>query len=395
VVDAPETAVWSPDAAPAARWTLLPFPRLKPALKALRLGDQSPLDADFDAAAYPLTVAIGLSGDSEQVAQWRAAWPHATSNRDEARLTRVAMSGPSGLGRAVASRIEYHGVRHPGRHVAPVFDRVDIAHLSNEVPFAPDCPPEEQEAVGDRVFCAPDRYLELMTYLAEGPQILINEMSGNHGNDWGRENLRHTFSLYEEAGIRWFGGGRDETAAREPLLLTHNGNRLAFVGCNVWGPPKAWATDEEPGALKCEEDFGFLRSQIESLSERGYQVIATLQYVEYYRYDPPQRQQRDFRRLATAGAAVVSGSQAHHVQGMGFHGDAFIHYGVGNLIFDQMQMMGTRQSFIDIYTFYDNRLLNVELWTGLIEDYCCPRPMTAVERRQFLNTIFANSDWSR
>jgi len=40
--------------------------------------------------------------------------------------------------------------------------------------------------------------------------------------------------------------------------------------------------------------------------------------------------------LADAGASVVSGSQGHSVQGFGLRGNSFIHYGVGNLYFDQM-----------------------------------------------------------
>jgi len=35
----------------------------------------------------------------------------------------------------------------------------------------------------------------------------------------------------------------------------------------------------------------------------------------------------------------------------------------------------------------------VELWTGLIENYCCPREMTAEERRAALTAVFGASDW--
>jgi poly-gamma-glutamate synthesis protein (capsule biosynthesis protein) len=56
-------------------------------------------------------------------------------------------------------------------------------------------------------------------------------------------------------------------------------------------------------------------------------------------------------------------------------------------------MLGTRQTFVDTYTIYDGRLLNVELWTGLIEDFFKPRLMTAEEREQALNAVFAASGW--
>jgi hypothetical protein len=59
-----------------------------------------------------------------------------------------------------------------------------------------------------------------------------------------------------------------------------------------------------------------------------------------------------------------------------------------------MFSLGTRQTFIDIYTVYDGRLISVELWTGLIEDYARQRLMTAEERRDLLQNVFEVSDWS-
>jgi poly-gamma-glutamate synthesis protein (capsule biosynthesis protein) len=58
-----------------------------------------------------------------------------------------------------------------------------------------------------------------------------------------------------------------------------------------------------------------------------------------------------------------------------------------------MDMLGTRQSFIDIYVFYDGELISVELYTSLIENYCCPRAMSDEERAQLLESVFQASGW--
>ena len=58
-----------------------------------------------------------------------------------------------------------------------------------------------------------------------------------------------------------------------------------------------------------------------------------------------------------------------------------------------MDMLGTRQTFVDTYVIYENRLLSVELWTGLIENYARPRLMTTDERTQLLQTVFQASGW--
>ena len=100
-----------------------------------------------------------------------------------------------------------------------------------------------------------------------------------------------------------------------------------------------------------------------------------------------------FLAAANAGAVAVSGSQAHQPQGFAFANGAFIHYGLGNLFFDQMWSEAVRQEFIDRYVFHDGRLISVELLTAHLEDWSRPRPMTAAERQDFLEEIFAASGW--
>ena len=91
----------------------------------------------------------------------------------------------------------------------------------------------------------------------------------------------------------------------------------------------------------------------------------------------------------------MSGSQAHLPKTMEFHNGSFIHYGLGNLFFDQMDfpVVGTRREFIDRHVIYNGKYINTELLTALLEDYSRPRPMTETERALFLNDIFEASGW--
>ena len=366
-------------------WTIIPFHRLSPELKVLRLDGMSPLAADFDRTVYPLTISIGLTGDLNGVAQVQSTWSGHRSNRDPERLSTVAMSGVTALGRATAFQMEIGGITTPGLVVGPVLQAADIAHISHEVAFAPDCP--YPNPIGDPIFCARDSYLALLQSL--GTDLV--ELTGNHVNDWGAANLLHSIELYELASMETFGGGRNLADAGAAALFEHHGNKIAFVGCNPVGPAFAWATEGGAGSNPCNYEAFY--NQIRQLRDNGYLVIATLQYFEFYHYAPTAQQQVDFRALAEAGAAVVSGSQGHHAQGFDLYNGAFIHYGLGNLFFDQMDMLGTRQSFIDTYTIYDGALINVDLFTSLIENYCCPREMSTAERQQLLQAVFQASGW--
>jgi poly-gamma-glutamate synthesis protein (capsule biosynthesis protein) len=364
--------------------TILPFEQLEPRLKVLRVDGLAPIDMDFDPATYPLTIPFGLSG--EQAAVVQAAWSGPATNWEDGRITHIVMSGPAGMRRAVADRMERYGLQYPAEVTGPILQMADIAHMSNEDPFATDCPPADPYN-SDRG-CNRAEYFELMTWMG----IDVNEMTGNHLNDWGTAALQYTFDLYEANGIQWFGGGRDLEDAARPLLIEHNGNKIAFIGCNPVGPEYGWATADRPGAMPCN-DYSDIQAQIRQLADDGYLVIATLQYLEDYQYAVLAAQRQAFQGLAEAGATAVSGSHGHHPQGFSFHNGAFIHYGIGNLLADQMWSLGTRQTFLDVYTVLDGRLLNVDLWTGLNEDYARIRQMTAEERQALLQAVFEASDW--
>ena len=101
----------------------------------------------------------------------------------------------------------------------------------------------------------------------------------------------------------------------------------------------------------------------------------------------------DFRALVDAGAVIVSGSQAHHPQAFEFYNGTFIHYGLGNLFFDQMQWIEYRREFLDRHVFYDGRHISTQVYTALLEDYARPRPMTPEERETFLTDVFRASGW--
>jgi poly-gamma-glutamate synthesis protein (capsule biosynthesis protein) len=79
--------------------------------------------------------------------------------------------------------------------------------------------------------------------------------------------------------------------------------------------------------------------------------------------------------------------------GFEFYKDGFIHYGPGNLFFDQMWSLPTRQEFVDRHIFYDGRHISTELLTALLENWSKPRPMTDAERAAFLTLMFRESGW--
>jgi poly-gamma-glutamate synthesis protein (capsule biosynthesis protein) len=365
---------------------IVPFDALNPQWKVLAIDGSSPISKDFDQVDYPLVVPFGLSGEREAVERLAAmiTWP--ASNRLENKLTVLVMTGVTALVRATAWRMEVNGIEYPGELIRDWLVEADITHISNEVSFAVDCPPADPYQASLR-FCSQPAYSGLLSSL----DIDLVELTGNHLLDWGADAFMDTLDLYEELGIAPFAGGRNLNASVEPLIIEHNGNRLAFLGCNAAGPVRVWATVSTPGAAPCSNEVVYLN--LEKAASEGFIPIFTYQWKESKRAGPLSDQVEAFRRAIDSGAVIVHGSQAHQPQTLEFYQGRLIHYGLGNLFFDQMENIANRREFIDRHIFYDGRHISTELLTAMLEDFSQPRPMSEAERKLFLAEIFAESGW--
>jgi hypothetical protein len=364
-------------------WAIIPFEAIEPKWKVLMIDGQSPIQKGFDPSSYPLIANYQLTCSEPCPSTF------SFDNRDPNKMTTVIMTGVTALVRATAATMERQGILHPGEFVREIFLEADILHINNEVPFYSDCPlPNPVQP--DLRFCSSPRYMDLL--LDIGADVV--ELSGDHFADYGIQAMYETIEIYKQNDLYYYGGGLNLEDGRKPLLLEVNGNKLMFIGCNRKAG-FATATETIPGAVPC--DFDYITTQIAEYRSQGYLPISTFQHYEYETADASPEQILDFRNLAEAGAVVVSGSQAHVPQVMEFHEDAFIHYGLGNLFFDQFNLEGTdirQKGFITRHVFYDGRYLGAELITTFLIDYARPRLMTETERENFLREYFAQSGWN-
>lgn len=390
---APAKATQAAPTPPALTLAIIPFEDIEPRWKVISVDGQSPLDRAFDPLKYPLAAHIVLDADREAKpddADLRKLAGSLTlpTNYDPAKLTVLVMTGTTAISRHIGERMEAHGMTYPAQDIRDWLVNADLTHISNEVSFYQDCPkPGPNRA--DMRFCSSPKYIQLLENV--GADII--ELTGNHNLDWGYQPFLDSLEMYRQRGWKTYGGGANLDDSKKPLLITHNGNRPAFIGCSPSGPAAVWATQYTPGSTPCNLDK--LEQQVRQLRADGYLPIVTFQAVETNTYQPaPAQGTPDFRRMARAGAVIVSGSQAHLPQTMTLMGGSFVHYGLGNLFFDQMTPPESRQEFIDQHVFYHGKYLGVRLLSALLEDYSRPRPMTASERSQFLQKIFALSNWN-
>ena len=363
-------------------WRIMNFSDASPQWRIIEIDNQTPLLKDFNTAKYPLTYKIFLNYNNDySIAEAELSnFEKKNSNYDQSLLTSVLMTGTTALVRNTAYQIEQNGISFPIENLLHVFSMVDIIHISNEVPFYSKCPsavPVRKELR----FCSDPSYIEIFDLM--GADVV--ELTGNHLLDWGPDAFLETLSLYKSNGINIYGGGENLEDAKKPLIIEHNGNRIAFLGCNVPGPENNWAAEDRPGSLKC--DLKEMELELIQLTERGINPIFTFQHNEFNSFRATKQMREDFWRMADAGAVIVSGSQAHYPQGIDFVDQSFIHYGLGNFLFDQMYSYWGMAT-IDIHYLYNGRYINTQQLAIINENYGQPRLMSDDESQVFLKKIY-------
>jgi poly-gamma-glutamate synthesis protein (capsule biosynthesis protein) len=347
-------------------FTILPFDQITPRYRVLMVDEVHPLD---------------------QLDRYPFAFENSPMpNFYQSRLTRILMTGVTALTRDTTTVLDVNGTEWATSAILPYTQYADYLHISNEVSIVEDCP---RAGMSSYNFCSkPDHFGVLQLLGAD-----IIELTGNHNNDYGHEAYAETLDWYAENGMSVIGGGRTLADAQTPLILEHGGNRIGMLACNWVGPYYALVNENpnltggiRPGAADC--NGAWLREAIPQLAQTVDIVIVSVQYLELEQYQPSAQQIADFRSLAQLGADVVIGTQAHFPQTMEFFPidntkEAFIHYGLGNFMFDQEFFAGKR-AMIDQLFIYEGRLIFVDLYPILIEGQGQPRPMTADERLNFL-----------
>ena len=337
------------------RWVVVPADELDPAFKVITVDGKHPIASD--------ALAVPLCGPP-------------VHNIDPAHVTTLVMSGTTALVRRVAERVEKNGADDTVRYVRGWFTSASLVHVSNEVSFVRHCDPKTGPT--ELSFCTRESDIELL----EDLHANIVELTGSHLSDYGSSWIDHTVDMYAQRGWVWFGGGKTQIEAAAPRLVEDHGNRLAFLGCNAVG---TWLHMVSTRSTVAACDWARMTWQVRDLRRRGYVPIVSIQHQEVLDHDPPPGLVRDLRRFAAAGAAFVMGSQAHSAHPWDVHYGAYVHYGPGNIFFQQ-GLEELREAAADKLYIHAGKLLAVEhLYTRL--EHGQPRLQTAAERTRFLGQM--------
>ncbi|MBQ4514659.1 MAG: CapA family protein [Anaerolineaceae bacterium] len=359
-------------------WMIIPFEDIEPRRKIITIDEADILFNQFDPDTWPLTAVIGDITEDTDITTLPI------SNRDASKLTNVVLTGVTAMVRGTAAYMDLDPL-YPASQIREPLIAADILHINNEVPFAEKCDITTHYA--GLVFCSRPSYMALLDDI--GTDII--ELDGDHFQDHGEDPVLLTLDMYDEAGIPYYGGGHNKQEAQQPVLISHNGNHFAFLGCNAKEIGYATASDTRPGAVHCDIDL--MTQQIRELSKQGIIPIVTFQHLEVFQVKPIDQVRADFEAVRDAGAVIVSGSQSHIPMEFDVSSVNFVHYGLGNLFFDQAFFLPeTAEAFIDRHIFYNGRYINTELLTIRFTNNALSQYMDPGDRAQLLERIFKISE---
>ncbi|MEZ4583056.1 MAG: CapA family protein [Caldilineaceae bacterium] len=297
--------VESVDTAVAESWalsptlTLLPFETLVPSLKVLPIDGRNPVENAnrFDPADYPLiaTIYAKTGGDAAMlpaIDTLLAALP--PGNRQDDKLTVLAMTGVTAMVRRTAEQMDIRGAEWPAEIVGPELAAADITHISNEVPFVEGC--ETNTDMANLNFCSKPEYLAALR--ACGVDII--GLTGNHQNDFGADAAYASLEFYEEEGLPVYGGGVNRDVAFAPLLLS-----TTATGRPSWGPTATAPTWPGPPISypgSAPFDLAIMSATIRNFKEKDLAdiVLPGFQYQESYDTTPLMDQRAGLQRWSAA-----------------------------------------------------------------------------------------------
>lgn len=257
----------------------------------------------------------------------------------------IAFAGDVMTWDRAAPYIEREGSDYPFRATAALFRAADLAVANLEGPVAKKA---ERVARGWSYRVPPSALAGL-----KGAGFDVVSVANNHAFDCGEAGLVETMEWLRDAGIAWFGGGRDEAAAVSPHVARLGDARVAFLGfvaaetyfgVEGHGPEQAVTAAEQRRmesmfrarsgrAGVAVADPAGVAEAVRRAEQSADAVVVFIHFGVRYLREPTRFQRSLAHAAVDAGADLVVGHHAHFWQPVEVYRGVPIAYGIGNFAF--------------------------------------------------------------
>ena len=172
-------------------------------------------------------------------------------------------------------------------------------------------------------------------------------LANTHSGEFGKAAFAEQLALMDKAGLPYFGGGRDATAAHAPWIVERNGVRIALLGYVEFKPRSFEADASRPGVAWSGEDDDVIEDIIAARRvHRADIVIPFMHWGWEDEPDPSPRLRAFARRMIDAGADMVVGGHPHVTQGAEYYRGKPIIYSLGNFLFNGFDTPATTTGWV-------------------------------------------------
>jgi poly-gamma-glutamate synthesis protein (capsule biosynthesis protein) len=194
----------------------------------------------------------------------------------------------------------------------------------------------------------------------------VASLASNHCMDYGIDGFFDMIANFRARDIATFGAGENLAAARKPLIVEHNGNRIGWLAyCSIL-PMRYWADVDRPGCAPArartvyetlepdqpgtppriitypnDEDLANMIADIRALKAQVDVVIVSMHWGLHFREAELATYELKYGRAAVdAGADIVLGHHQHILKPMELYRGKPIFYGMANFAFDMYYQPG-------------------------------------------------------
>jgi hypothetical protein len=181
----------------------------------------------------------------------------------------------------------------------------------------------------------------------------VFSLANNHILDFDESGLFDTIEFLKTNKKLYFGAGRNENEALNPLKIYFRDQKIAFIGFTRWQNAKSNAPGTAP------DNLNKLKIRIKTLKNDGFFIIAYPHWNYINSYHPSPTSRKFAKILVNCGVDLIIGAHSHVIQGYEKYFNKFIYYSLGNFIFDYD--FNRLKKYCDKIKVSDTFILNVNI----------------------------------
>lgn len=256
----------------------------------------------------------------------------------------------------------------PFKYIAPSLDQADVRVANLECVIA-----SRGKALDKPwTFKAHPRVLPLLKR-----HVDVVSVANNHSGDFGKAAFAEMLTRLQQAGLPYFGGGRNLREAHRPVIIEREGLKIALLGYDEFFPRVFEASDALPGVAWSEDE-----QVAHDIAQARLQADIVIPFMHWGQEHEPRandRQRQLARLMIDAGADAVVGAHPHIVQDTEVYKGKPIIYSLGNFVFDGFSSIDNNTGWV---LWMDVTRQGVQTWrteSVTMDKHGSPHPQLAAK----------------